>query len=989
MKVVGAQLVAALVVLCAVCTPVIQAVTFSQAVSGLATFQSEDGGFWNNDSEASSVKTTSAALFLASLYGTLSTIDSPLAASYLEAASVNGGYAANEVTNVADVVSTFHALRAYQHMGASVPQPDAVADFLASLLDQETGLFAATAGAKGDVVSTAYVFASLDILSRLDIVEPMKDSLKSYLEESLATSAKGVYFNFGASDTVSMEDIHAGILLGSFVDFPFEAYKSGLVDVIASLQNPNPNLGLVGGFLAAGVPGASATIQASFLAAESLKIMDADVAESVYLPALLKACRSRASGLADAAASHAIVALTGSFEAFVATRVGFNALNAAPNGDSMIQGTQFQPFVTVTAADGVPVNGLEVEIYVTLPGAARAVHELAYSAVSAAYTGHDTIDTAGLLGQASLEFSVSKHVAGIGQIAWAGSESASIGYGLEVTGAVTYGASDVAEGESVGDGVAFDYQLRLFNVTHEDLRVGDFAVAFQLRDASGVAVASLAYDGASASGDDAVAFATELSGVAVPTGALEAVFEVADGAGLVHTSAVKSYKYVSSMVASSVTVNGIAASAASAVHKLALGDVLTVAMEPAAMPDMRTLVHFDHSSAAAARTFVFQLTTEDGAVVASVEGTPSSGSSGSNVKVAFELEIPTSLSLVGTHLVKFAYVDAAGNAVELDNYDSAEAALWEDASPLSVAVPVHLEMSSAEGAPTKKDFYYGNVVEFEFTVVDTLSGKSLSAADVASAVADDAVAPGMYLVISHDDAVRAGRRFVSVRERATARDAADGFAISWTINPNAVQGDGILEVAAYDAAGTQLPVYKPNSENKVEYPIVIGGEIKVTSEPYSFDAERRDTTVFVSEFSLGCQGKKLANAQLRCSVFKVVDGAKAELFQVPVALGASNDAYQVSFAVPTPDAAGDYELAFYREVDRVRAAEQADHAARAAARAGTDFDPASIPAVEPMFSIAVNHAGSSPFQLPVRTEFVAFVIASAIFALIASRRHNM
>ena len=868
-------------------------------------------------------------------------MDTPRIGEYLSlCAQSDGGFGVDERVSMSDVESTYHALRAYQHLGASPASPEAVLTYLRSLFDAETGLFASSAGAKGSVQATAYVFASLDILQELQqpFAVSVVASLKAYLEDSLATSASGVYFNFGATDVMSVADIHAGVLLGSYVDFPFAAYAEGLIDALASLQNLNNGPGMPGAFAASSAAGSVASLEASHLAVATLVKLGANLESDISLGALFHACRTRASGLNQVAAAHAIVALTGSFSELVQTQLGFSALNAGSYDGTIIQGTQFKPFISVRALDGVYVGGLEVEVLVSLPGRDQTFDEPAWSPSANAYVGHETVDTAGVLGRATFEFTLAKHVPGIGHITWSGSESSAIGYGLEVTSNVEYAGRTIEDGETLGEGAALDFAVRVHNIDDADLRVGDFEVTYSLIDASGVSVYTSTFDASSSDGSAPIAFAHNLENMAIPSGSLTATFTIG-GAEDPHSTSSTEYAFVSTMVASAITVNGKAAEAGS-VTELTLGSTLSVSMEPGTLADMTAFVPFE---AAEARVFALALVSDLG-VVAQVTGS-SSGSG--KAKVDFELPIPTSLELVGEHRVAFVYVDAKNALTELDHFG------MDDAEPLAVSIPVNLEASKASGAPKSKSLSYGDVVDFGFVVVDTLSGEEIGVSTAAplSEVASETPAPGVYLVVSHGGVV-------SVRVPAEA-GASAGFAVEWTVSPNAVAGEGKLEIAAYDGAGNVVPVHKSGG-GKVEYPVVIGGDISVTSTPFTESSERNGKTVFVAEFDLACNGKKLAGAQLRSIVSRVGSDVA---FEAPVAIAAEGDAYQVSWVLPVGESAGTYVASFFREVD---AAES-----------------------DPMFEIEVNHAGSSMFKLPVKTQFIGLVAFASVFYIFVKQRYSL
>jgi len=274
-----------------------------------------------------------------------------------------------------------------------------------------------------------------------------------------------------------------------------------------------------------------------------------------------------------------------------------------------------------------------------------------------------------------------------------------------------------------------------------------------------------------------------------------------------------------------------------------------------------------------------------------------------------------------------------------------------------------------------KDLAYGHEVSLKFKVTDTISKQNvLGTSDTAN----------VYLSLKHPQAGRT-RAFTSVHQPAAhyvEGGKAAGFHIKWPVSANAVKGAGVLALEAQDADGNRLPINKEKQKKEVEWKVNIGGDITVTKNV--FTSSKGAETAVVAEFSLTSQSRKLKDAQLRSTVqFRESPEASwKDSFQAPVATN-NEGVYEVSWSnslKQTP--AGEYKIQVFREVDRLRAAENREFLEKKKGESGSED-------LHPLLEINVEvegaQAGSS---IPLKTEFLAVVLISAAFYFVNERKNK-
>jgi len=261
-----------------------------------------------------------------------------------------------------------------------------------------------------------------------------------------------------------------------------------------------------------------------------------------------------------------------------------------------------------------------------------------------------------------------------------------------------------------------------------------------------------------------------------------------------------------------------------------------------------------------------------------------------------------------------------------------------------------------KNGPKDGQFDYGNEVKFSFQVSDDIS-KKLVFAGAGHATA--------YLVLKHKEENRP-LPFTSNKQVAQQVRDKNGnpshFSITWAVNPNAVKGNGFLELVAQGADGKEIPIFEEKSTDQWLVNVVVGGVITVSDRKFSSTFDDDDTVFFV-EFNLSCQAKNLNDAQLQAIVsFSGKNSEKQKIISLPVAHGRQGGRYEVSWVQPSQKVkSGDYIVDFYREVDRRRALETT--------RETEDIESN----LEPMFSISFSHLAGSGSRFPISMEVIALV----------------
>jgi hypothetical protein len=400
--------------------------------------------------------------------------------------------------------------------------------------------------------------------------------------------------------------------------------------------------------------------------------------------------------------------------------------------------------------------------------------------------------------------------------------------------------------------------------------------------------------------------------------------------------------------------------------------------------------------AASQRRFVMDVHSRKGALLRTVVG---KAQGTETAKYVFEVPVTATLDVIGLNVVSFRYVSASGHSVELAGFDSHFGELIEDPASLNYTVSANLQIVDVKEQPKATTFAYGQVVQFRFRVKDVLSGSYISVGENEQA--------NVYLSLKHVDETK-GRPFVSANEAATEEVNEKGvkeFVIQWAINPNAVQGAGVLSLSAQDADGNVVELSDVTTGKPVQLEVTVGGDIQVEHSSYSTsDATTYRETAFVVQFGLSCQNESLTNAQLRASVYR---DEQLVLSLLPVSTS-EEGLYSVSWgSAHDASPSGLYKLKFFREVDRKRAVEAHEFQEKkkkreeqlkqleegsevAAAQDDVKEELIVENIVSPLFEISHSHVAPSTSKLPIRAEVIlAFLLGGAFLAISYQKKHYL
>eukprot|EP00013_Stygamoeba_regulata_P014471 CAMPEP_0177688108 /NCGR_PEP_ID=MMETSP0447-20121125/34486_1 /TAXON_ID=0 /ORGANISM="Stygamoeba regulata, Strain BSH-02190019" /LENGTH=976 /DNA_ID=CAMNT_0019198395 /DNA_START=217 /DNA_END=3147 /DNA_ORIENTATION=- len=939
---------------------------FFYAPNNLGMFQDGTvGGFANEVGGSATVEATANALVIATLFGLRGRIDPNSVGALLSATrNGDGGYGAQPGAP-SDMHSTLHAAVAFQSLGAQVPDAEQVVSYVHSLLDAESGLFAGAAGEQPSLAATQEALTVLELLDQLsqDFVVAAQPLLRSLLDSRLDADEERAYFTAqdGVTPLVGRE-LFAALRVAALCEYDFGEDAQLFA---AHLFATGPRNVLDTYYL---VRSLSTLARAS----------NPELMRSVDSAAIRRFVEAQVQPtLADAAAAHIAVALTPAFRDNFYLEIEYDVLNGRSVADHVVQGTQLKPRVFVTSlASGLPHVAVAVEAEVILGDALPSKISLQFEPKTRQYEAQQYYDTTDKLGQIQFVYSITCFVPSVGVLGFRQLDVKTVGYGVHVRAEATHELTgrEVEIGDSVSLGTKFELDVTLSNKGKASFVSGEFDVAFVVVDSSGVEVNRQSVDGRG--NQSPIHFAYLLEDQRLPSGALQLRVEVSTDE-VVHSVEVLEYQLDTPMVAAQIAFG----EGLSPRGELRLGDKLSVTMEPGTFADLRSVqpllpAYGDR------RRFVLDLLAPSGAVVRSIAGVPVEGTS--NLRYLFESNIAPSVDSIGTFQLSFRYVTVSGASVPLLSYDSEFGEQYDDASLLSYTVKAELHVVDLQ-SPDVSDFFYGNEIFFQFGVVDALSGSTVLAADDNS---------GVYLSlapIAKADQDRA-------TEVAAQRHGQD-FAVLWEVSPNAVQGASVLSLFARSAAGAHIPLLQEGeSQEPVSFPVTVGGEIDIASEVAVNADHSMSKASFVATVSLSCREKPLHNAELVCSVYSEESGADvAHLESLPVASN-GNGQYSVSWnAEHNALASGQYQVRFYRQVDRVRALEARDEEAarvrleRIQARqrallAGEEVDETVEHAevelnIEPLFAVPVQYVALATNPLPFSFESLMVVAFGAVFAL--------
>jgi len=519
-------------------------------------------------------------------------------------------------------------------------------------------------------------------------------------------------------------------------------------------------------------------------------------------------------------------------------------------------------------------------------------------------------------------------------------------------------------------GTSFTFAISLHNRTNPHFVSGNFHINFEVTDSSDVLIHQQDQDCAQSQD---LLFLYSLKLLDIPPGPLTFSFKIRDSAtNFVHTVTRHSYKLVVPIVASEITFTNFADQA----PLFKIGDTVEVSIVPGTFPDMRTVFPFSSKDllgkdVSKSRHFFLDVQTASGLSVTTVPGIPFQDPDGKS-RYQFQVVVKNNFASIGTLLLSFRYsstIESAAHQFKLLNYDSKSSDLFDETFTLNYTVNADLELVDVQKSPSEQDFYYGNEIEYEFSVKDIISGSYVVPhAEIPSA--------SVYLAVSHLDP-KTGNQYTSAQVRPIVAD--NVFKIGWEVSPNSIRGSSFLTLLAYDADNNQLPIYATDSTGErsvVSKPITIGGEITVNATTRSITTFV-DVSPFAVDFTLSCNGKPLKNALLRATVFYFGEQKTAWIGVLPVAvIGVGR--YSVSWTLSNEGALpGIYRVFFHRHSDDDPPLSQLNNPTE-------EQDPANL---SELFQVAINHEVDFS-GLPIRTEFLVLLLLLLAYIGLAYRRFS-
>ena len=495
------------------------------------------------------------------------------------------------------------------------------------------------------------------------------------------------------------------------------------------------------------------------------------------------------------------------------------------------------------------------------------------------------------------------------------------------------GAS-IKEGESISVGTDFEFDVRLANKFNNNIKTGNFKVSLSAIDSSNIIFYQTTVD--AVDNDKLFHFDYSFNQPNIPPGIITFVISVAGENNQPHSYEQYAYNFDVPLVASDITFDNEA-------REYKLGDSVTISFVPATSPNLREAFPIrttdkDGLDASDKRKFFLDLSTASGLLLQSLPGVPDGNG------YSFEYTIPATYESLGSTVVSFRYQTVQGTPVTLENYDSNNNELFEEALALNVDAKLVVDVFEK---PSNTKFNYGNNLTFKFKVTDEVTGKPVGVSQRG----------GVFMTLSHQDASKG--TFVSTKQ-AAVQDG-DNSVINWEVNPNAIGGKGVLALVAEGADGSAIPLSFNGKAFSLD--VEIGGDIKFNSVEYSTSNYFTLQTAFLVEFTLTCDNNALSNVKLRATVS--LNGQ--EIASVPV--GISGTKYVASWNANHADyPSGTYVVDFYREADQARAAESresklklAREKKRQAELDGTQFDEEAFlnsqttEKVTPLFTVNVPH----------------------------------
>ncbi|KAJ3438895.1 geranylgeranyl transferase type-2 subunit beta [Anaeramoeba flamelloides] len=983
----------------------------NKVLSELHKYQDRtNGGFSNEIDEKATIQGTFGAVLLSTLYGFRDENLAEGVTHFVEQCANNDFGYGFDPKQASELESTFYTTWIYRLLG-TLPDTQHVSNYLLSLLDRETMLFAPKKGGRPSIMSTALAFKTLDLLDESwepVLPENTAEVLKTKIKKGMVVSDTEASFNFGSSNIVY--DNYYGILLSKYLKIELGPIKPW-VNFIKNMQVfDGKNDGSFYDDIAKEYSGMESTIHsllslkllAEIHSSENNKAMP-DFFKLIDKEELTNYLTSQEENLWIVSRSHFGLALIGEIFEFVETFVEWETING-DKPKELIEGTDLRLVFTAKTFSSLRHGGLDIKSKILFKaenkesfGALKAI-SYTFDQERRQYISEKVIQTNNKVGKVLVETKGEMNIVGLGKVSFIKETQNSIGYKIEIIPSASVAGTEIEIGGTASIGTEFDFVVKLSSLNDQNPNIlsGDFDVSMTIFDSSLFVVDHQVLD--CRDNQKEINFNYVLSNTDLPSGTLFFRFEVGNEKVEIHTSKSIHYKVDIPMISSNIIFKNFKDNEN---INYKIGDKVEISLQSGSIPDLITPIFYKSKSTEYKRVdgtkipngswnFFMEVTTPSGDVVKTVESELSENENGMLI-ISFDYEIEPILNNLGTNNVNFYYITATGESIPLTNLENTfkeeseeesedqeqeeEEETNENFGQLSFNVDHKLQMTEVTNFPNEDDFFYGNKIVYVFKVLDTISGKLLSHNEEI-----ENSEFGIYLELLHKEAAEEESEFISVSEMAKV--SKDTFMIKWTINPNAIKGEGKIRIIGKRGSEMRINIIQESKEEEKEeeeeekyciYDIAIGGEINVNHELYQTLTKYSSKTVFFIEFELKCKQKTLEGAKLYSTLKYAGDNKdKSQIIEDNLYVNHHDKKYQATFVNKHENVKpGKYEMVFYRDIDKQRAA-----------RNGWET-------VEPLFSVEIPHSKLKPIQSSISGQFILIALLGAIFVWISMKTYQI
>ncbi|KAJ3432159.1 geranylgeranyl transferase type-2 subunit beta [Anaeramoeba flamelloides] len=980
----------------------------NKVLSELHKYQDRtNGGFSNEIDETATIQGTFGAVILSTLYGFRDENLAEGVTHFVEqCANSDFGYGSNP-KQASELESTFYSTWIYRLLG-TLPDTQLVSNYILSLLDRETMLFAPKKGGRPSVHSTTLAFQTLDLIGESwesVLPENTAEVLKTKIKKGMVVSDTEAYFNFGSSNIVY--DNYHGIVLAKYLKIELGPIKPW-VNFIKNMQAfDGKNDGSFYDDITKEYSGIESTtfslislkLLAEIHSIENSKTEIPNFFKLIDKEELKNFLTSKEENLWVVSRAHFGLALIEEIFEFVETFVEWETING-DKPKELIEGTDLRLVFTAKTFSSLRHGGLDIKSKILFKAENKETFEAlkpisyTFDQERRQYISEKVIQTNNKVGKVLVETKGEMNIVGLGKVSFIKETQNSIGYKIDIIPSASVAGTEIELGGTASIGTTFDFIVKLSSLNDQNPRIlsGDFDVSMTIFDSSLFVVDHQVLE--CRDNKDEIKFNYVLSNTDLPSGTLFFRFEVGNEKVEIHTSKSIHYNVDIPMISSNIEFKNFKQN-----EKInyKIGDKVEISLQSGSIPDLITPIFYKSKNSKVTEfkrvdgtkipngnwNFFMEVTTPSGEVVKTVESELGETENGMLI-ISFNYEIAPILNNLGTNIVNFYYLTATGQSIPLTNLENRfkeeseeeteeqeeEEEANEDFSQLSFNVDHNLQMTEVSNYPNEDDFFYGNKIVYVFKVLDTISEKLISQEEE-NTESDF----GIYLELLHKESAEEESEFISVSE--LAKVSKDTFMIKWTINPNAIKGEGKIRIIGKRGSETRINILQEQKEGEESkycvYDIAIGGEINVNHELYQTLTKYSSKTVFFIEFELQCKQKTLEGAKLYSTLKYVGDNKdKSQVIDDNLYVNHHDKKYQVTFVDKHENVKpGKYEMVFYRDIDQQRAA-----------RNGWDT-------VEPLFSVEIPHPKLKPIQSSISGQFILIALLGAIFVWISMKTYQI